>query len=127
MERAARGYVYLLYDERLYKIGYSTNVHRRVRALQTANPFIRIIATSRSLPRNEARILERTLHRKFNHKNVKGEWFGLDSNDARYICEAFQRGSLHNGSRRIGLRQRTAIFIVYFLWRVTKTIENLLA
>ena len=126
MERAAKGYVYLLCDDRHYKIGYSTRVRRRVRALQTANPFIRIIATSRSLPCDEARILERTLQNRFAHRHVKGEWFKLDSNDVRYICDTIQRGQSPNRPK-LGLKRQIAFFIIYSLWRLTKTIENLLA
>ena len=54
-------------DDRWIKIGFTCNVHRRMRALDT-EPLL-VIGTG--LPR----MLERHLHRHFAHLNVIGEWF----------------------------------------------------
>lgn len=66
------------------KIGFTTDVEKRLRQLQTASPaplkvVARVIGT---------RAIEAFFHRMFAHRRVGGEWFRLRSDD---IAEATVR------------------------------------
>jgi len=54
-----------------YKIGYSTNVERRIRAFNTASPIpCKILAVAPG-----GKELESQLHKQFQDNVVSGEWF----------------------------------------------------
>lgn len=64
------------------KIGFSKNVDRRLRSLQTGNPAVLQIHHMEPVPEDRVRVLERKLHRELNHKRLKGEWFDIGPEDA---------------------------------------------
>lgn len=58
-------------DNRFIKIGFATNVTKRVEGLRTGSPMpIKVLATmSGTIP------IERQLHARFDHLRVNREWF----------------------------------------------------
>lgn len=67
----------------LYKIGVTTNVSNRIRAIQTHNALkVYIYATYKCQCGYRA---EAYLHSVFKKKNTNGEWFTLDNNDLKEI------------------------------------------
>ena len=73
--RHVTGYVYFLEapKSKLIKIGYGSDVKRRVMRLQTGSPERLCILGV--LPSMDPINLERHLHRKFADLRVHGEWF----------------------------------------------------
>jgi prophage antirepressor-like protein len=74
---------YIMYDENsnLYKIGVSKNPKQRESTLSSQIPKIKIILF---LDRN----IEKLLHKLFENKRVRGEWFKLDSDDIiSLVCD----------------------------------------
>ena len=61
------------------KIGYTTNLEKRVRQLQTASPTgVHVIYT---IVCERAEQLEAHLHRKYHYKQTNLEWFALSRED----------------------------------------------
>lgn len=85
--RAARpGYVYLIRSETgYYKIGRTTDPDDRILTFSVKLPFeVEYDCLIRS-PDHAA--METTLHNRFAHKRVNGEWFALDADDVAYMRE----------------------------------------
>lgn len=85
--------VYLVYAPRtgVYKIGWSSRVDARVRALQQdrlqqaiATPPYRLVHTIDTL---RGRFLERQLHLLFAHRHIAQEWYRLTKHDVDWIIE----------------------------------------
>lgn len=86
-KKQPRQYVYFLLYNRQVKIGTSTNVRNRLKALQTGLPGkVRIHYRT---PGDEA--LEGQLHRLFAPDHVSGEWFTYSAAIARWIKADRQR------------------------------------
>lgn len=82
--QAKKGFVYLITDGELFKIGYSANhPSTRLAQCQTGNPnSLRLIGfISGDLE------TERDLHRQFAANRVRGEWFSLSANDVKKILK----------------------------------------
>ena len=89
-EKMAFGYIYLVEAVAgLFKIGTSKNVHARVAQLQTASPVQ--IMLRHHFPAADARNVERELHRRFESRRVRSEWFQLAEADVAAICEIRER------------------------------------
>jgi len=77
------GYIYLIENtignETRYKIGYTNNLERRKKQLETGNPGEMNIIKSFFTKWN--RKLESRIHKKFLINNIKNEWFILNNND----------------------------------------------
>ena len=82
---AAQTYVYLMRDKSsgLIKIGRSINPKQRERTLIAEKSTIQRIYTSPLCLRQH----EKHLHKKFESKRVRGEWFNLDQEDVKYITK----------------------------------------
>lgn len=67
-------------DEKLYKIGYTKRkVNQRVKELKTGNAAnFEIIDSFYSKWGTK---IEASLHKRFNDKKIKGEWFNLTNKD----------------------------------------------
>lgn len=72
------------------KIGYSQDVERRARQLQTGSPYRLKLMGEIRLPESEAKRLERALHKQYSEYRVIGEWFELDPND---VIDILKRNS----------------------------------
>lgn len=79
------GFVYLIYANQLYKIGYSKNPKRRISAMQSSHALP--ITTICVIRTETMRSLESELHKRFAAKRMSGEWFHLAEDDIAYIKE----------------------------------------
>lgn len=79
------GYVYFLksLEDNIYKIGYSTNLNKRLDKITPKLPFE--VKLAYKIKHNKVYRLEQYLHKKFADKRLNGEWFKLDANDIEYI------------------------------------------
>jgi hypothetical protein len=75
--------VYFLRAGDAIKIGYTTNLAARKRALETASAVpLELLA---SIPGDRSE--EARLHREWWHLHIRGEWFHVDEELLRYIRE----------------------------------------
>lgn len=80
------GYVYLFRSGNFYKIGYSKDPQRRLKALNSPDAIkVHVIRT------DDMRRLEKAWHARFAHKRHDREWFALIPADV----EAFQAVTTH--------------------------------
>lgn len=77
--------VYFLQDLNAYKVGATTNLPKRLKALETGNPYIRLITHSEWMSREDALWLESSLHVKYAHRRIRGEWFDLNPREVQEI------------------------------------------
>ncbi len=75
-------FVYLMQDEHtgLYKIGKSSNLNYRERTLAAQIPKIKMIHSFLEGENNE-----KQLHKKYQNKRIRGEWFNLTQEDVQDI------------------------------------------
>lgn len=90
-EKNYNGFIYLMLDRinGYIKIGYSKNPEYREKTLQSELPDIEMIFQSKGTMK-----IEKLLHKSFNHKRIRGEWFNLDSSD----IDAIRTYILENGT-----------------------------
>lgn len=67
------------------KIGFSTDLSKRVRQLQTASPTGVVVLWSIESPKAE--VLEAYLHRRWAFKQTNLEWFALSEQDIQDIID----------------------------------------
>jgi len=89
---SVREFVYLMIntDTSLIKIGTSQNPTYRERTLHSQEPVVHLIAKW-----NCSKELEKSLHEKYKHKRIRGEWFRLNLNDLKEI-ETFMSSETNN-------------------------------
>jgi predicted GIY-YIG superfamily endonuclease len=75
-------------SKRLYKIGKTKDLQKRIAAYHTHLPIIFRVVRQYMLENIDE--LEEALHIVFQHKRVKGEWFELN-NDELIICDNIAR------------------------------------
>lgn len=80
-------YVYLMHDTSngYYKIGISNQPEYRERTLQSEKPTIEKICAKAYPNRTIAGAIESALHKAYDSKRLRGEWFSLDANDITAI------------------------------------------
>lgn len=76
-------YIMQLGDTNLFKIGYSNDVDRRRAQIQAKCPIPITVIYERW--GHDYRFFERVLHKEFEKKRVKGEWFKLSASDLMTI------------------------------------------
>lgn len=79
---ATAEYVYFIHSEEsnAVKIGRAKDVEKRLKSLQTAHPHeLKIIKIFKLKGGKAAQELESSLHQKFNHLRLSGEWFKAES------------------------------------------------
>lgn len=59
------------------KIGYSSDPERRIKTLQTGNSEQLSIHYTFKIDESVAAKFEKHIHREYNHKRLKGEWFDM--------------------------------------------------
>jgi predicted GIY-YIG superfamily endonuclease len=64
------------------KIGFSKDVFKRLKTLQTGNPDKLILHHYVSVPENRVRILESKIHSELGYKRLSGEWFNMSPDEA---------------------------------------------
>lgn len=85
-------YVYLMkdYTNGFYKIGISNNPEYREKTLQSEKPSIDLIASKEFPLRLIAESFEKALHKTFENKRLRGEWFNLDEIEANYLKKSLE-------------------------------------
>ena len=83
-------YVYLMFDEAngYYKIGISNNPEYREHTLQSEKPTITLIKAKDYPTRAIAEAFEAALHKAYESKRLRGEWFKLDALDVGILLKA---------------------------------------
>lgn len=76
-------YIYVIKSGVYYKIGKTTNIKQRMKALQYANPIEIELTLLQKLYHCSAR--EEDLQDRFNNRKVRGEWFQLTKKDIKEI------------------------------------------
>jgi hypothetical protein len=71
------------------KIGYSANTPRRVGQLQTGSPFK--LELVRVIPAEMARVVETSLHQKYQSARVYREWFRIDESVVNFEYNRWKR------------------------------------
>ena len=80
------GLVYFIHMENnfnVFKIGYTTNLKKRLEMLQTAHPYLLQVYTTIE---NVSRKKETELHHYFNKKRIRGEWFEITPDMIDFVC-----------------------------------------
>nr|WP_236027380.1 GIY-YIG nuclease family protein [Gelidibacter pelagius] len=70
-----------------YKIGISNNPTYREKTLQSEKPTIELIKSKLFSNRKVAVAFERSLHKTYENKRLRGEWFELSERDIKEIKE----------------------------------------
>jgi len=80
-------YVYLMLDKRngSYKIGISKTPEYRETTLQSEQPQIVLVTYFDGSKKDES-----YLHKKFNNKRIRGEWFNINKDDIKFIENYFK-------------------------------------
>lgn len=83
-------YVYLMHDEAngYYKIGISNKPEYREHTLQSEKPTIVLIKAKQFPIRPIAEAFEAALHKTYESKRIRGEWFNLDDADVEQLIQA---------------------------------------
>ncbi len=83
-------FVYLMHDlaNDYYKIGISNNPTYRERTLQSEKPTIELIIAKEFPVRRIAEAFEAALHKTYEAKRLRGEWFRLNSTDVEDLVKA---------------------------------------
>lgn len=77
-------YLYCISDGSLCKFGYSRDPNSRLKHLQTGNSNQLELVHSVSVRGDLcAKTLERTLHREYAYRRVRGEWFRCSVSEGR--------------------------------------------
>lgn len=76
-------YIIKVRNSDLYKIGVTTNIVRRKKQFETANPFEFYL--HEFFPTEDCRKLEREVHKRYKEKRYKNEWFKLTEEDVLTI------------------------------------------
>ncbi len=75
--------IYIVKTNEFYKIGRTNNIKRRIKELESLNPFdVELILYQKKL---YSKTVEAFLHAEFRDKNIKGEWFKLSELDLMLI------------------------------------------
>ena len=68
-------YLYCISDGELCKFGYSKDPHRRLKGLQTGSSRELSLVHMSLCEEDCVVLLERTFHKEYASKRVRGEWF----------------------------------------------------
>ena len=84
--------VYLMMDttNNFHKIDISNNPKYREHTLQSDKPTIDLIVSKEYPTRLIAEAIESALHKIYNNKRIRGEWFNLDKEDVIHIKETLK-------------------------------------
>lgn len=77
------GYVYLIEQNGLHKIGITKNLKNRMTAMKTSSGHPIDLIWSMHYPAMDE--LEHALHVRYESKRTQGEWFNLTPEDVEYI------------------------------------------
>jgi predicted GIY-YIG superfamily endonuclease len=82
-------YLYAIADNtnQLIKIGYAADPKKRCAQLQTGNPNTLLVIWQVAIDETRARLVENKIHKEYNYKRVRGEWFRMCATEAAHILD----------------------------------------
>ena len=85
-------WVYLMHDlaNNAYKIGISNNPEYREKTLQSEKPSIEKVAAKQFPTRDIARAFEASLHKVYEIRRLRGEWFKLEPNEVEDVKKSLE-------------------------------------
>lgn len=80
-------YLYAIADSanQLIKIGYAKDPEKRCAQLQTGNPTKLSVVWKVEVDKSRAKLVETKIHKEYNYKRVRGEWFKMTAQEATDI------------------------------------------
>lgn len=81
------GLVYFIHMKgnlEMFKIGYSTNLNKRLESLQIGNPHVLCVYKTID---NVSRKIETRLHHLFHKNHIRGEWFAITPEMIDFVCK----------------------------------------
>ena len=83
-------FVYIMKDEKngCHKIGISNRPEYREKTLQSDKPFIIMLKAKEFPTRKIARAFEQALHKTYQERHVRGEWFELTPEEVKEVMDA---------------------------------------
>lgn len=69
------------------KIGFSKDVNKRLKTLQTGNSEELLLHHYIQVPEDRVRILEKKIHQELSYKRLKGEWFDMTAEEAKLFLD----------------------------------------
>lgn len=81
-------FVYVAQCDCYYKIGIAYNLESRINTLQVGNPYKIDFYTC--LKTKKAKEIEKKLHKLFEKKRLRGEWYELSEEDLNTILSTFE-------------------------------------
>lgn len=72
-------YLYLIECKGNFKIGIANDIKSRLASLQTGNPFD--LTVMACFGYENAEVVEKAIHQKFDASRLRGEWFSLDNDE----------------------------------------------
>ena len=77
-------YLYAIIDQKnqLVKIGYAKDPAKRCAQLQTGNPNPLSVIWKVEVEESRAKLVETKIHKEYNYKRVRGEWFKMSEQEA---------------------------------------------
>lgn len=87
VNKCHEGYVYILKCDNHYKVGFSKDVQRRIKQLDTRPFELKLVKQYYS---TNAYDIEQAAHKQLERYKVANEWYNVDIN---YIISAIERGA----------------------------------
>ena len=91
--------LYIIKTGSYYKIGITQDIKSRIKNIETHNPFKPELIFYEKIP--ESHKIEKLLHLKYKHKNIKDEWFKLSRKDVKEIVELINVNYLTDRQKKI--------------------------
>jgi len=82
-EKKSNGYIYVSEMKGVYKIGQTTEPEVRIKKGDTIGPWVRNVITIKYV--KGYKDIEKELHKKYKHRRMVGEWFGLTATELNEI------------------------------------------
>ncbi len=79
--------IYIIGTETCQKIGYTKDVHKRLRQLQTGNAETLKLHYHIDVPEARVKLLEKKIHKELAHKRISGEWFNITPDYGKQILD----------------------------------------
>jgi hypothetical protein len=86
--KSSKGFVYIIRGESYYKIGRTEDPYKRLTPMTAHAPFP--LETLLLIPTADMVQTEQELHRRFDAKHQRGEWFSLDEEDIAAIRQDYR-------------------------------------
>lgn len=76
-------YIYIIGTEVKQKIGFSKNIQKRLKQLQTGSPEKLTLHHYIEVPDEFVKKLEKIIHHELSYKRLHGEWFSMEAKFAK--------------------------------------------